>query len=203
LKVRPWMKHVTECQTLSNRSHLTPSNLDLIWSWGRWMQGGKDLFRFYFASDELGNKRGLLQRNRCNMFHPLWSLQGCEYHWAVCFRIQFWGWRLHWCSEWMHFFPQAMLSRCTRALWLGHDMIQKGGDHFDVYYDVSLLYRCLLTMMRKLDKLLKERYWKSRKPFDSSGFHPVAFQVLTTGPMDGHAVSVEHPSTLNHTNYRN
>jgi hypothetical protein len=79
---------------------------------------------------------------------------------------------------------------------MGHYLIEKGGDHFDVHYDIDFLHRRLFGPIRTLKQLLHERYHQNDP-------RPVAFRILTTAPMDVHGVRAKYPSTLNHTNYQN
>jgi hypothetical protein len=86
----------------------------------------------------------------------------------------------------------------SEAIRMGHYLIEKGGDHFDINYDISPLNRRLPGVLQRLKDLLNERYQQ-----DIGSLRPVAFRVLTTCPMDAHGVRAKYPSTLNHTNYRN
>lgn len=77
---------------------------------------------------------------------------------------------------------------------LGRHLIQNGGDHFDVHFDMSLLQRRVPIFLKKLKHLLETAY-------ERRSAEPVAFRVLTTGPMDGDGVKLYRSSTLNQTNY--
>ena len=122
------------------------------------------------------------------------------------------------------------------AIRMGDALIFHGGDHFDVHHDVHVLYNMVPSIVKKTKKLLDSTYFNQRqesqnarndeksKPDDgddntndrSSINHrhvePVAFRVLTTGPMDGHNVKLAqdgdlmtmylaHSTALNETNY--
>jgi hypothetical protein len=127
------------------------------------------------------------------------------------------------------------------AISMGDALIQIGGDHFDVHYDVSILNRMLPSIVEKVRNLLDRTYLNQHqqtqndtkinnygaKTNDEDGdfkentswsknrdIQPVAFRVLTTGPMDGHDVKLKqkgekmsmyltHSSALNETNYLN
>ncbi|KAG7363331.1 hypothetical protein IV203_026691 [Nitzschia inconspicua] len=82
------------------------------------------------------------------------------------------------------------------AIRMGHHLIEKGGDHLDMHYDINFLRLQLSRMIRKLENLLRRDYLQ-----ETVGLRPVAFRVLTTAPMDGHGVRAQYSSTLNHSNY--
>ena len=81
---------------------------------------------------------------------------------------------------------------------MGSALIQNGGDHFDVHYDIDYLEKRLPITMKKLRNILEDNYHMK-----DSSVQPVAFRVLTTGAMDGHEVSSHQYalSTLNQTTY--
>lgn len=106
------------------------------------------------------------------------------------------------------------------AVSMADALIDHGGDHFDVHYDVSHLDKMVPSIVKKVKTLLDTTYLnhqgtqeiRSTKLNDNILIQPVAFRVLTTGPMDGHDVKVEHhgdtmsmylaqSSSLNDTNY--
>jgi hypothetical protein len=117
------------------------------------------------------------------------------------------------------------------ALMMGDALINDGGDHFDVHFDVSLLHRWTPSIVQKVRNLLDVTYLahlhnntisledEKELPNESSSsskinssIQPVAFRILTTGPMDGHDVNLrsdrqEMPlhrtplSALNETTY--
>jgi hypothetical protein len=117
------------------------------------------------------------------------------------------------------------------ALMMGDALINDGGDHFDVQFDVSLLQRWIPSIVQKVRNLLDVTYLahlhnntipledEKELPNESSSssklnttIQPVAFRILTTGPMDGHDVKLrsdgqEMPlhrtssSALNETTY--
>jgi hypothetical protein len=117
------------------------------------------------------------------------------------------------------------------ALMMGDALINDGGDHFDVQFDVSLLHRWTPSIVQKVRNLLDVTYLahlhnntipledekesqnesSSRSKINTS-VQPVAFRILTTGPMDGRDVKLrsdgqERPlhrtpsSALNETTY--
>jgi len=117
------------------------------------------------------------------------------------------------------------------ALMMGDALINDGGDHFDVQFDVSLLHRWIPSIVQKVRNLLDVAYLahlhnntisledekelqnesSSRSKINTS-IQPVAFRILTTGPMDGRDVKLrsdgqERPlhrtpsSALNETTY--
>lgn len=81
-----------------------------------------------------------------------------------------------------------------QALGLGNHLILTGGDHFDVYYDVSYLNQRIPSVVSKLQRLLRERY-------NQYNIQPVAFRIHTAGPMDFYGVNLfQGPAlTLNQT----
>ena len=132
------------------------------------------------------------------------------------------------------------------AISMGDALIQIGGDHFDVHYDVSILNRMVPSLVEKVKHLLDRTYLNQHNQHqhpqnDARNYNdgantndedeelknegaswsknrrdiqPVAFRVLTTGPMDGHDVKLKqkgekmsmyltHSSALNETNYLN
>ena len=80
------------------------------------------------------------------------------------------------------------------ALGIGHNLVLKGGDHFDVHHDMQPLEQEGSSILRKLKSLLSERY-------RLDGIKPVAFRVQIAGPMDDHDVNLyrQPASALNHT----
>eukprot|EP00934_Nitzschia_sp_Nitz4_P000187 Nitzschia sp. Nitz4//scaffold62_size106224//95250//97075//NITZ4_004371-RA/size106224-snap-gene-0.132-mRNA-1//-1//CDS//3329555901//187//frame0 len=85
------------------------------------------------------------------------------------------------------------------ALRLGQHLILEGGDHFDVHYDVPLLYDSLPTVLQKLEQLLEKSY----SGHLTKAIKPIAFRIQTTGPMDSHEVNMFDAAavTLNQTRY--
>jgi hypothetical protein len=79
------------------------------------------------------------------------------------------------------------------ALSLGHDLVSAGGDHFDIHYNVQLLYQRLFSTLGVLEALLRDRYRTTAATASStsSSSHvvtapvPVAFRIQAVGPMDG------------------
>jgi len=117
------------------------------------------------------------------------------------------------------------------ALMMGEALIKNGGDHFDVQFDVSILHRRIPSIVQTLRTLLDVTYiarlnndtiaLKEDEKEEPNGFfskrnnsriEPVAFRILTTGPMDGNEVNLSskgqgismyriRPSSLNETTY--
>ena len=87
-----------------------------------------------------------------------------------------------------------------KALAIGDFFAENGGDHFDVYKNVALLNRMVPSIVKKVGKLLSTTYLSPQlqntnesdgKWTKNSNLRPVAFRVLTTGPMDGHDVKLK------------
>ena len=79
------------------------------------------------------------------------------------------------------------------ALFLGSQLIQEGGDHFDIHYEhshLSLLKRRLPTLLKKIELLLRDTY---RIGGGEGGTHlePVAFRINAAGAMDGNGVPLQ------------
>mmetsp|Transcript_2308 Transcript_2308/g.4955 ORF Transcript_2308/g.4955 Transcript_2308/m.4955 type:complete len:740 (-) Transcript_2308:154-2373(-) len=121
------------------------------------------------------------------------------------------------------------------AMILGNALIDHGRDHFDVHYEVSLLSMMVPSIVQKVRRLLDTKYLhqlqnpeiapkngvekdEQEESKDNDArigqrhIEPVAFRVLTTGPMDGHDVKLKHKgegmsmyltdsSALNEVNY--
>jgi len=105
------------------------------------------------------------------------------------------------------------------AISMGDALIQIGGDHFDVHYDVSILNRMVPSIVEKVKNLLDRTYLNQQHQQpqndarsnndgantndeelknesaswskNSRDIQHVAFRVLTTGPMDGHDVKLK------------
>jgi hypothetical protein len=100
---------------------------------------------------------------------------------------------------------------------MGDILIKNGGDHFDVHHDVRLLNRKVPGTVAMVKSLLESFYLNRHQHNQNSKkekIRPVAFRVLTTGPMDGHDVKLKQDgdsmsmyltdsSALNETNYLN
>jgi len=113
------------------------------------------------------------------------------------------------------------------ALKMGDFLIRNGGDHFDIHYDSRYL-QTIPSIIKKVTCLLETTYLKQREHSQKAtsygeclksnsattgNLRPVAFRVLTTGPMDGHNVKLKqgkgdkmimyltHSTALNESNY--
>lgn len=106
------------------------------------------------------------------------------------------------------------LSRCFRGihdnlisdqevgetLRLGAQLIQEGGDHFDIYSDdknLLLLQDRLPTLLSTIKRLLRDTYLIGR---ETTKLKPVAFRVNAVGPFDGKGVAL-HGSHSQSSNY--
>jgi hypothetical protein len=78
------------------------------------------------------------------------------------------------------------------ALRLGAHLIAKGGDHFDIHYDVKILKDRLPSVLITLRNLLRNIYNVTDKRLEV-----VAFRVNAVGPMDGEGV----PRDTHSSNY--
>lgn len=85
-------------------------------------------------------------------------------------------------------------SEVENAIRLGNHLIMKGGDHFDVHYEIAHLGRRVPSIVEKLSRLLRENY-------NVENLNPVAFRINTVGPMDGLGVNLYRSpaNTLNQT----
>ncbi len=114
------------------------------------------------------------------------------------------------------------------ALNMADLLIGTGGDHFDIHYQSPYLFRMVPTIVKKMACLLDTRYLNQHSENPRTyeecvkgdatkikNLQPVAFRVLTTGPIDGHDVKLKqekgdkmtmyltHSTALNETNYLN
>ncbi len=90
-----------------------------------------------------------------------------------------------------------------QALAMGDFFAENGGDHFDVYQNVGVLNRMVPSIVKKVGNLLSTAYLspqlqntkesaENEQPWTkTSNIRPVAFRILTTGPMDGHDVKLK------------
>ena len=75
------------------------------------------------------------------------------------------------------------------ALRMGAELIQAGGDHFEIHENVILLQDRLPTVLDTIRNLLRDTYMVQGK------IQPVAFRVNAVGPLDGNGVAVRGSSS--------
>jgi hypothetical protein len=87
------------------------------------------------------------------------------------------------------------------ALGMGSQLIQNGGDHFDIHYDTTHLEQWIPNVVTKLKHLLEDTYHVHES------LDPVAFRVSAAVPIDGDGVPIYASNNLtpilNRTNYIN
>ena len=87
------------------------------------------------------------------------------------------------------------------ALEMGSQLIQNGGDHFDIHYDTTYLEHWVPNVVTKLKGLLRDTYHVHES------LQPVAFRVSAAVPIDGEGVPIYSSNNLtpilNRTNYIN
>jgi len=85
------------------------------------------------------------------------------------------------------------------AIRMGANLIYKGGDHFDIYDNVDILYERVPDLVHRVQTLMRDRY-------NLDQLKPIAFRVQVALPMDAADVVGEKSSkylgqTINTTNY--
>ena len=74
------------------------------------------------------------------------------------------------------------LREVDRTLQLGAHLIEEGGDHIEIYHDVSILSEWIPSVVDTLNDLLHSQYHLKGK------WDPVAFRISVALPMDGTGV---------------